>query len=273
MMDRHEAIGKFSQTICLNIERNLSERTSEFRLGDGFETTTNSVLSCLLARQASLAIGLAESPMSWSGHIAPLILRAMIDLLITYRWIIIDPRARSTEYVNYGLGAEKLLTSHYQEKIASGDTDERLVEIAESHLAWIESQQFHIFVPVNLGSWAGRSVRKMCEETGHEDLYRFAYTPFSAAVHNMWNHVGKWNAKVCENPMHKRHAVGHIADAWPIVDFVHKSSKYLELTLDAFDDFYAYQPNEIGPLLCFSDAIDELGQAWSQGADSEQQSQ
>jgi hypothetical protein len=171
--------------------------------------------------------------------------------------------------VNYGLGSEKLLTSHYQEKILSGDGDERLTQIAEANLAWIESQYFHIFVPVNLGSWAGRSIRKMCDETGDQDLYKFSYTPFSAAVHNMWNHVGKWNSKICSNPLHKQHAVGTIAEAWPIVDFVHKSSKYFELTLDAFDTFYGYKPNEMGPLDCFDKAIEELERVWSEEVDSE----
>ena len=263
MDDRYEAVGKFASAICQNILANLNERTENFRLGDGFETTTNSVFSALIARQSALALGMAESPLTWSGHIAPVILRSMVDLLITFRWIAINPRDRSIEYVNYGLGSEKLLTSHYQKQIEDGTDDDRIRKIAEANFAWIESQQFHIFVEVKLGSWAGTSIRKMCEETGDKDLYNFAYVPFSAAVHNMWNHVGKWNARTCDNPMHKQHSVGVIADAWPIVDFMFRACKYLELTLEAFDKFYEFRSDITPPTQEFNEHIEQLGASWN----------
>lgn len=264
MNEPYAAIGEFAGSICENILANLHERTNDFRLGDGFETTTNSVFSALVARQSALALGMAESPLTWNGHIAPLILRSMIDLLITIRWIAMSPRERSAEYVNYGLGSEKLLTAHYQKRIEEGEDSEVIRKIAEANLAWIEAQQFQMFVEVNLGSWTGTSIRKMCEETGDKDLYNFSYVPFSSAVHNMWNHVGKWNAKTCENPMHKQHSVGEIIDAWPIVDFMFRACKYLELTLDAFDNFFEFQTKIASPIENFSKHIEELGAAWNE---------
>lgn len=45
----------------------------------------------LLARQATLAIGLLRSPQSWNGDMAPVILRTMIDLHLTLAWILQDP--------------------------------------------------------------------------------------------------------------------------------------------------------------------------------------
>jgi len=218
-----EAVTQFAARLCQNFSENLEERTIDFRAGDGFETGVNTVLSALLARQSALAMGLAESPPTWSGHIAPLILRSMIDLLITFRWILLEPRQRAQEYINYGLGTEKLLTANYQEKIETGYEGADVRRIIEANLAWIESQQFQMFVAVNFGSWTGVSVRKMCDEIGDPDLYKFSYVPFSACVHNMWNHVGKWNARLCRNPLHKQHMVGTVVEAWTIVDFVFRA--------------------------------------------------
>lgn len=267
MTTQYEAIGRFSGRICRNISDNLSERTEDFRAGDGFETAVNSVLSTLLGRQSSLAIGLTESPLTWNGHIAPLVLRSMIDLLITYRWILLQPRERSQEYISYGLGTEKLLAANYQAKLESGYEGADVKRIIEAHLSWIESQQFQMFIPVNLGSWTGTSVRRMCEEIGDSDLYKFSYAPFSACVHNMWNHVGKWNAATCRNPLHKQHASGTIVDAWPIVDFVFRACKYLQLVHEEFDRHYDYRAKSDPPTDAFRSAAEELHGDWEQNDD------
>lgn len=264
MASQYDAVGRFAQAICHNISQNLDIRTNDFRLGDGFETTTNSVLSALLARQASLALGLAESPLTWNGHIAPPVLRSMVDLAITFRWILCRPHERALEYVNYGLGAEKLLVANYQKVLEEDEADNDLKSVAEMNLAWIESQQFHIFVEVNLGSWAGRSTRAMCKEIGDEDLYKFAFTPYSAAVHNMWNHVGKWNSRICQNAMHKRHSIGTIGDAWPVVDFLFRACKYFEMVISEFDSFYDFESEIISPTSAFENNIGPLVEAWKE---------
>jgi len=265
MTINYDAIGRFAFRLCENISDNLTERTHDFRAGDGYETAINSVLSTLLARQSALAIGLAESPLTWSGHIAPLVLRSMIDLLITYRWILLNPRQRAQEYINYGLGIEKLITGNYQSKIEDGYEGEDVAQIIDANMAWIESQQFQMFIEINFGSWSGSSVRKMCDEIGDPDLYKFSYTPFSSCVHNIWNHVGKWNARTCQNPLHKRHSIGTIVEAWPIVDFVFRACKYLELVIREFDQYYSHESKVDSPMIAFTSAIDDLQSAWNAG--------
>jgi len=266
MSTKLDAVTEFAGRLCQNISENLEERTNDFRAGDGFETGVNSVLSALLARQSALAMGLAESPSTWSGHIAPLILRSMIDLLITFRWILLDPRQRAQEYIDYGLGIEKLLTANYQEKIESGYEGADVRGIIESNLGWIESQRFQMFVGVNLGSWSGSSVRKMCDEIGDPDLYKFSYTPFSACVHNTWNHVGKWNARLCRNPLHKQHMAGTIVEVWPIVDFVFRACKYLELVVVEFDRYYEFTASAVAPIAAFNSAVEVFSEAWNSKA-------
>ena len=262
MTTQFEAIGRFGFRLCNNFSENFAERTEDFRAGDGFETAVNSVLSTLLARQSALAQGLAESPLTWTGHIAPLVLRSMIDLLIIYRWILLDPEQRAKEYITYGLGTEKLATANYQEKLESGYEGADVSRIIEANLAWIEGQRLQMFVPVNFGSWSGSSVRKMCDEIGDPDLYKFSYTPFSACVHNMWNHVGKWNSRTCQNPLHKQHTIGTIVDAWPIVDFVLRACKYLELVLVEFDKYYQHSSTHETPTAAFASAIEDFRREW-----------
>lgn len=238
---------------------NLYVRTREDRVGSGFETEVNSAFSSLIARQTTLAMGLAESPPSWNPHIAPLFLRPMIECLIMIRWIRIDPIVRSKEYINFGLGSEKLLAHHYQKALAD-ETEaairEKIESIAEISLAWVEGQKFQQFVEVNLGSWAGQSVRKMAQDAASEDLYNFAYVPFSANLHNQWNHVGKFNAVQCSNPMHKQHYIGSILEIDFVVDFVYRSMKYLSLTLDEFDEFYEFETSQKSVSEVFRDALE-----------------
>jgi len=251
-------IFKFAQTLVQGYSDNLYARTREGRIGSGFETEVNSTFSSLIARQTTLAMGLAESPQSWNPHIAPLFLRPMIECLIMVRWIRLDPLIRSKEYINFGLGSEKLLAHHYQKAIQDepdGDAREKIESIAELSLAWIDGQQFQQFVEVNLGSWAGQSVRKMAQDASCEDLYNFAYVPFSGSIHNQWNHVGKFNVVRCSNPMHKQHYIGSIIEIDFIVDFVYRSVKYLSLTLDEFDEFYEFKTEQKPPEEIFRDAL------------------
>jgi hypothetical protein len=254
-------IFRFAEKLIQSYLENLYARTRGAQVGSGFETEVNSVFSTLVARQATLAIGLTESPQSWNPHIAPLFLRSMIECLITLRWIRLDPITRSKEYINFGLGAEKLQAHHYQKAMESEDDPglrERIEKIGELSVAWVDSQQFQQFVEVNLGSWTGQSIRKIAQASNSEDLYNFAYTPFSAVVHNQWNHVGKFNAVQCKNPMHKQHYVGCIIETDFITDFVYRAMKYFQLTLDEFDDFFDFAPTVVSPADAFEQALIEL---------------
>lgn len=262
MSEELNRIFRFAEKLIQSYLENLYARTREARVGSGFETEVNSVFSTLVARQASLAIGLTESPQSWNPHIAPLFLRSMIECLITLRWIRLDPITRSKEYINFGLGAEKLQAHHYQKAMESEDDPslrERIERIGELSVAWVDSQQFQQFVEVNLGSWTGQSIRKIAQASKSEDLYNFAYTPFSAVVHNQWNHVGKFNAIQCKNPMHKQHYVGCIIETDFVTDFVYRAMKYFQLTLDEFDDFFEFEPSVGSPVDAFEKALVELG--------------
>lgn len=261
MSDTQDKISVFIGEIISVYLENFHLRTRGTREGLGFETEVNSVFSALLARQTRLAIGLMESPQSWNPDIAPLFLRPMIECLLMIRWIRINPVARAKEYINYGLGSEKLLVHHYQEALKEEQDESsraQIEQIAEFSLAWIEDQQFQQFVEVNLGSWTGQSIRQVALETDSEELYKFAYVPFSASLHNQWNHVGKFNAIQCENPLHKRHYVGCILETDYIVDFSFRCTKYMSLFIEEFDEFYEFESQLMPIAKAFDEAYERL---------------
>jgi hypothetical protein len=70
----------------------------DFRMPEVF-----SVLTALLARQATLAIEFVSAPQLWNSHSAPLFLRAMADVHITLSWILLDPETRARQYIDHGL--------------------------------------------------------------------------------------------------------------------------------------------------------------------------
>jgi Family of unknown function (DUF5677) len=198
-----------------------------------------SVMGALLSRQVTLSIELARSPKTWNGHSAPLFLRAMTDLYIALAWILGEPVERSKKYIMHGLGEEKLVMEHYKQMLRDSPDDpdreqiEQLIDIKDK---WINSQRRDFFVEVNLGHWAQLDYRKMAQEADCEDLYKFAYKPFSQAAHNMWPHVSVYNSRYCENPLHKHHLIPERLD-FPIdVDYLYRSCKYVDKVYQLFID-------------------------------------
>lgn len=195
------------------------------------------VVGGLVARQVSLATQLAQAPATWNGHVAPLVLRAMIDTFITFAWISKDPVDRSRRFIQYGLGQEKLLLEHHRARIEAEHKDADGHPLIQQMERWLSAQRLPFLTEVNIGNWSGLDVRKMAEETGNFDLYRFAYAPFSAAAHGMWQHVAKYNLAPCSNPLHGLHRVPADPQLDIDVDYMYRAAKYVERTFRLFDAF------------------------------------
>ncbi|MBL9192877.1 MAG: hypothetical protein JNJ82_11035 [Opitutaceae bacterium] len=198
--------------VLLRFERDFERMATEVlhdlceKLLGHVDEETHAVVSGLLARQTTLALGVMRSAETWNWDHGPLFLRAMTDCYISLAWILIEPSDRSQKYVLHGLGQEKLWMAHYEE-LAKASTDERTKTSAEmmikSSNGWIDGQLFSFLVSVNLGSWTGKSTREMAEEAGCIDLYHHAYTPYSFSAHSTWNHVGKFNSVPADSPLNK----------------------------------------------------------------------
>ena len=92
-------IWEFIDGFCVNVTASFDERWSKIT-PDLFEKNIHEAIGGLLARQATLAIELARSPMIWNGNVAPLILRCMTDAYITFSWILEDIDDRTKKSYN-----------------------------------------------------------------------------------------------------------------------------------------------------------------------------
>lgn len=196
------------------------------------------VIAALVSRQATLAIQFIRNPMNWNQHFAPMILRSMLDLQINLAWILLDPNERAKKFIFYGLGQEKLqlekmksITSEDGMTIQNND----YIEYMEN---WISGHIYPFLLEVNVGNWGDKDLRLMAQECGLDDLYKFEYGLLSAVTHNMWNHIGKVNVKICENPLHAFHRLPHIPLKVPYYGmYLIQCIRYLNLTLDSFLEF------------------------------------
>lgn len=236
-----ENVTQFLDGYVDRVKEAVRVRNSDVVPVDTYKPQLPSVLAGLLARQAILTIRLSQSPPLWDGHVAPLILRPMVEGLVTLKWILLDPYARSAEYISYGLGQVKLQLSKLQKEIEAAEPEAKakIIQAAKAQEAWILSQNLIQFLDVNLGSWSGSSIRKMCEEIGEKDLYDWWFVPHSACAHNSWQHVSIWNTNVCKNPLHQEHRLSHLANPQITLDYVHQSAKFFSEFLDDFDNYYS----------------------------------
>lgn len=221
---------------------------------DPAKLEVHETLGALMARQVTLFTQMARNPGIWNGHVAPILLRAMVDTYITFAWILKDKEERSRSFIYHGLGQEKLHLEHFKAALSEAGEepdDDPFVEIITD---WIDSQMWTFLTDVNLGSWSGKSTRAMAEEANCMDVYNHAYQPFSAAVHGMWNHVAKYNLVYCENPLHKGHRVPVDNELQIDPDFLYRSGKYLDKTFSAFDESVGITVEE-PPTLALLEAV------------------
>lgn len=195
------------------------------------------VIGGLISRQISLVVQLLKAPQIWCGNIAPIILRSMCDVHIRFVWVTKQPEERAIRYIRYGLGREKLHIEHMEKYIREHEDCTELEEILNKMGEWLTPQRFRFLTEVDLGNMSGMSTRKMAEEVGCLDLYNYAFSPFSSAVHSEWNHIGKHNLIICPNPLHGLHRVPITHDESPSIDYLYRSVKYVNKTLKHFDEF------------------------------------
>ena len=221
-----------------------------------------SVVGALLARQVTLAVELANAPSAWNGHSAPLFLRAMTDLHITLAWITGDLVERSNKYLLHGLGEVKLLIEHYKashEGRPEEESNEQIRTMIDIWQGWLDGQRRDLFVEVNLGHWAQMDVRRMAQEEQLEELYKFAYKPFSQAAHSMWPHVSVYNARRCRDPLHRYHLIPALVEAPLDVDFLYRACKYVDKTYAIFAAKFGASPEGPMPLAWWRDYFSESG--------------
>jgi hypothetical protein len=204
------------------------------------------VLGGLIARQARLATAIAINPHLWSVDMARILLRCMVDTYITLVWLAQKGTERDfEEFVEYGLGQEKLLLEHLTARLDELDPNSAILrKEIEGMRSWINSQLMTDFLPVNVGSWTKKSVREMAEETDSLAIYNLSYTPFSSVVHGMWNAIAKINLKFCINPLHRLHRVPSLEEPPIYLEAVKHAAQIMEESFRAWELAKGVEPLE-----------------------------
>lgn len=213
----------------------FEQRLNAWRI-DVFDKETNEVIGGLMARQLSLASSLAESPISWNVHILPVVLRCMADVYITFCWILKDRKPRSHQFIEYGLGQEKLAIEKYKEALSEELVpDPDALEHVRIREEMLEAERASYLIPVNLGSWSEMKIRDMAIEVGEKKFYDLVFAQFSSAVHSTWQHIWRWNLKPCSNPLHMGHRTPFDPQLSISPELYSVAVKYLCKTFAKFD--------------------------------------
>lgn len=219
---------------CADVDRELAVRLDAWP-PDFSQIQVHEVIGGMLAREATLAKDLARAPALWTGHSAPILLRAMADVYINIAWLLLDPIERCRKFILFGLGQAKLELEHRRAQIGARKPTPQEIAMLEAGEKWIDNQRISWLLDVDLGKWSSLSVRQMAEEADCVDFYNYVYTPFSACAHSMWQHVARYNLRECSNPLHRYHRRPTNEEFAPDVYYLTLAAKYWSKTLTTFD--------------------------------------
>jgi len=236
---------------CGYIER-FNKIPKDLSKSENFE-----IICALLVRQVSIGKRLARNPDILDYHVGTILLRALIDNHITIAWIFKDYEDRIQKYILHGLGQEKLYLEHLEKTKDTDNIAQDVSKIINANENWINSQRYSFLTEVNVGSWSGLPTRVMANQADCTDLYNFAYTPFSASTHSMWNHVGKYNVTTSENPLHKYCLIPTDYEMEPRIDVLLNSAKYIQKSFSAFDGYFNITCETKGPYNYWLDEIEK----------------
>lgn len=172
-------------------------------------TGKNEVLDGLLMRQVNFATNLATSPSMWSADSSGIILRCMTETQITLEWLNQNGEEEDyKQFIEYGLGQEKLVQEHYKKLTSTkDDISEELESGLKSMEELLEAQRYKHLIPVDVGHWADKNTRELAEEADCKDLYDLRFQQHNPAVHGSWDFLDKYNLVKCQNPLHQFHQV------------------------------------------------------------------
>ena len=212
----------------------------------------------LLSRQATLAVEFLVATSIWNAHIAPVVLRSMVDLQITMSWILKDKNFhdRAKTYILYGLGQELLSIEHHRARADSDD--EEVKNLIEAKELWLNGQRSEYLTEVNVGSFSGVTVREMAIDCELKDLYNFPYVAYSGAAHNMWHHVGKMNLHHCGNPLHNYHRVPSTQECPIDLMYPYRAVQYLTECFEIVDRFFSLEIEGELPRKVWEEMFNEL---------------
>lgn len=226
------------QNYCTDVDRELMARLNAWP-PDFAYIHVHEVIGGMLARQATITKDIAHAPSLWTGHSAPILLRAIADVYINISWLLLDPAERCSKFILFGLGQAKLELEHRRAQIGTREPSAQEQAILDASEQWIDRQRINWLLDVDLGKWSSLTVRQMAEEAGCLDFYNYVYMPFSACAHSMWHHIARYNLLECKNPLHRYHRRPISEARDPDIHYLMLAAKYWSKTISAFDTAFA----------------------------------
>jgi hypothetical protein len=161
-----------------------------------------------------------------------MMLRTMTEAFITLHYLAAkDDPSLWLQYRNYSAGQAKLsfLKLVREEEIPQFVSLDELHDLANED-TWMEFQN------IDLGSWQGKDLRKMAEETGCKDVYDRYYSWTSGFSHGHWTSVRDATFTTCFNSLHRFHRIPAPPRAMPSVLF--DACKLANRMLDDLNSLY-----------------------------------
>jgi hypothetical protein len=100
--------------------------------------------------------------------------------------------------------------------------------------------------------------------------YRFEYSVWSAATHNMWQHIQVYDLRACGNPLHMGgHRVPAVRQLGSDPAYLLHAALYLDETMKAFATFRGVEPIDSPARINLEEAIDRLGNKLNESSETE----
>jgi len=222
------------------LEAGIRERQLQADL-DLWNPTPDEVRLGLASRALRLAHELIEDPNLWTATGSAHLVRAIIDTRITAAWLLRKGTDRDYEkYKDYGLGKNKLYKLHLEDYIDSTEATD-LEELRDRLEREVNAEILEEFQQISLGgTFSGKSIREMAEESELRPVYTLNYQPLSSEAHGEWSSLNRHDLRFCTNPLHRFHRVGRFrpSDVWGSIALTHVAFAYARDTVE--DVFKSY---------------------------------
>ena len=152
-----------------------------------------------------------KSPYLWNSEHGSGIVRMLFETEISLLWLRANVDNGSyRKYQSYGKGKGKLYRMHLERLFeqSAGTPHESIASIIAQAIREEETTVSEQFQEISLDStFAGISLRRMAEEVGQLDHYRYVYQPSSGATHGEWWTIETSIMDRCLNPLHRFHLI------------------------------------------------------------------
>lgn len=201
-------LGKTLTAISKNTSSSIDLRIDRIR--EAFhEPDITAVIVPLLGRLKSLMEHYIGSPQAWNGHVAPIILRAIAEVMLILSWLSGDLTQRSRQFIDASIlharGDLERLNKSLRERKFSSDAG-IMRDLMKSRIESMER-----LFPRDRNQTRVPSLRTIAIDGDCLDLYNVDISEWSACVHSSWHHVGFYNLINCDNPLHRFHRIPVIA--------------------------------------------------------------